>query len=198
MVRFNTRCSNFIGSKVQELIQHGISVHLTNGQSIDKRFSGTFCGVRKEFRVAMGDGDNSLFTFIHEYAHFLQYKFDHAFWHKRIYDGVTPYFDWLAGAEYSRNQVKRSVRSCLELEHNCEIRVQAIIDAYSLRLDKASAATNANANLMGYVWGMRHRIYGPMPITYTKLHDLFPGYILPIESFTNFSIANRYINIIDS
>lgn len=198
MANLSFRCSHFVGSKVQELIRHGISVHLIREATVDKRFSGTFCGVRKEFKVAMGDADNSIYTFIHEYAHFLQFKYSNAFWHKRIYDGITPYFDWLSGGQYTDRQLKKAVRSCLELEHDCEIRVQAIIDAYALRLDKEACALSANANLMGYVWGMRHRTHGPMPISHDKMCKLFPGYVMPIRSFTNFNIANKFISNIDS
>lgn len=60
-------CLGFIGSIVQILIRDGFSVRLTHRKDINGMYAGSFCSHKKEFRVAMGDGMNSMAAFIHEY-----------------------------------------------------------------------------------------------------------------------------------
>ncbi len=144
------RIMNFIGGRTQELIRNGISVHLTYKDAINKLYGGSFCAHNKVFRVAMGNGMDSIHSFIHEYAHFLQFRNNKAFWDRKIEKGVYTFFGWLDGDAFTPAEVERSLRLTIEIEHDCEMTALKVISAYELPVDPSTYSRVCGMNLMRY------------------------------------------------
>jgi hypothetical protein len=148
MDKIDDRCLEFIGSKVQVLIQHGISVNLSNRVNINNKYGGTFCPSRKELKVAMGCGVYSVYAFIHEYAHFCQWQQNRTFWDTHFEQGTVPFMCWLDG--FRESDVDGAFKSALKLEHDAEKIAIGMIRASKLPLCSRDYTVKANVNLLMY------------------------------------------------
>jgi hypothetical protein len=122
---------------VKELLSHQFSVKLLNVDNIDGYggWFGTDEG-EEEFVVAMKH-HMGFEILIHEYCHFLQWKYDRKLWDKSMitYDIM---FDWMTfpslkysedikDCEYTNQQLDQSLHDILEIEHDCEKRVLKLV-----------------------------------------------------------------------
>lgn len=162
MNSLHPRCLEFIGSKVQELVQQGISVYLTNGRCINKKYSGLFDSHAKTLKVAMGQPDeHSMYTFLHEYAHFIQYRDKTALWDRLHETGTCLYVPWLnREITLSKSEISSAFRSLLELEHDAEVMAVSMVSTHNLPLDIRSMSRRANNNLLFYSWTRIRRKWG--------------------------------------
>jgi len=144
---------------VKELLSHQFSVKLLNVDNIDGYggWFGTDEG-EEEFVVAMKH-HMGFEILIHEYCHFLQWKYDRKLWDKSMitYDIM---FDWMTfpslkysedikDCEYTNQQLDQSLHDILEIEHDCEKRVLKLIANNPIEnfdTDKYIRAVNA------YLW----------------------------------------------
>ena len=129
--------TDFVAKVVKELLYHKFSIKLLNVENIDGYggWFGTDEG-EEEFVVAMKH-HMSFEIFIHEYCHFLQWKYDRKLWYKSMstYDIL---FDWISfpllkyskdikDCEYTNEQLDQSLHDILEIEHDCEKRVLKLV-----------------------------------------------------------------------
>lgn len=189
-----SRCLEFIGSKVQELIQHGISVHLTNGRCINNKYAGTFNPFRKSLTVAMGCGSHSVYTFLHEYAHFIQYRDKTELWKYLHEEGTCKYVSWLnREITLSKSEIDAAFRNNLALEHDAETMAIGMVSTHNLPLDIACISRCANNNLLFYSWTRIRRDWnnGFTGIDDNTLEQLLPEVLQPLDYFTDMRNAKK-------
>lgn len=135
---------------VKELLSHGFSVHLHQKSNIDG-YGGWFGNDvdEEEFVVAMKH-PMGFEILIHEYCHFLQWKYARDFWESstEYYDTL---FDWIADPTLivSEEDLDKSFKTILTIEHDCESRVLKLIKNNPIEdfdTDKYIRAVNA------YLW----------------------------------------------
>lgn len=193
----------FTTKVVKELLNHNFSVFLHNKESIDG-YGGWFSTDKgeEEFVVAMKH-HMGFEILIHEYCHFLQWKYDRQLWEKSnlTYDIL---FDWISfpslkysedikDCTYTDEQLDQSLHDILEIEHDCETRVLKLVANNPIEnfdTDKYQRAVNA------YLWSyhlnreLRKRPIRPiyservlvgMPNTFNKNLD----YYLDSTNLTN-------------
>lgn len=138
----------FTTKVVKELLNHNFSVFLHNKESIDG-YGGWFSTDKgeEEFVVAMKH-HMGFEILIHEYCHFLQWKYDRQLWEKSnlTYDIL---FDWIKDVNYTEDQLDQSLHDILEIEHDCEKRVLKLVTNNPIEnfdTDKYQRAVNA------YLW----------------------------------------------
>jgi len=182
------RCLEFIGSKVQELIQHGISVHLTNKRVINNKYSGTFDAARNSLTVAMGQGSFSVYTFLHEYAHFIQHRDKTELWNYLHEEGTYKYINWLnRSIVLSKPEIELAFRNTLALEHDAETMALSMVLTHNLPLDIAAISRCANNNLLFYSWTRIRRDWnnGFTGVCDTILEQQLPAVLQPLDYFTD-------------
>jgi len=153
---------SFIIKVVRELLRNDFSVLLYNTEKLEDNCGG-WCYIddndnTKEFAVAMKH-HMGFEILIHEYCHFLQWKYDNKLWNKSMatYDIL---FDWISfpllkfsldikDCDYTTEQLDQSLHDILELEHDCEKRVLKLVKHNPIEdfdTDKYIRAVNA------YLW----------------------------------------------
>lgn len=141
---------NFISKAIRELLHHGFSIQLHNKDNLNGYggWFGTDIG-EEEFVVAMKH-PMSFEIFIHEYCHFLQWKYDRKFWDdsSEYYDVL---FDWISdpNLDIPEETLNKSLHTILSIEHDCEKRVLKLVKNNPIEnfdLDKYIRAINA------YLW----------------------------------------------
>lgn len=183
----NKKCLRFIGDKTAELIQHGFNVHLTNRKHINNRYSGTFDPIKKEIRVALGYGDLSVCTFLHEYAHFLQWRDRPEFWQEYFEYGMRPFLNWVSGCNYPATAVDRYFKRAVAIERDAECTAVDLMYAHKLSLDVEEYLQCANANLLLYPWVRITRSWGngKLPENDEAMTINFPKELLSVAQVTN-------------
>lgn len=141
---------NFTSKIVKDLLKHGFSVFLHNKEHLDGYggWFGTDIG-EEEFVVAMKH-HMSFEIMIHEYCHFLQWKYDREFWDNSSehYDLL---FDWISDQNLvaTEEDLVKSLNTILSIEHDCEKRVLKLVQNNPIEdfdQDKYIRAVNA------YLW----------------------------------------------
>lgn len=162
MRSLHPRCLEFIGSKVQELIQQGISVYLTNGRSINNKYAGSFNSQSKTLKVAMGQpAELGMYTFLHEYAHFIQFRDKPELWNRLHSGGTDTYARWLnREITLSKAEIELAFRNVLALEHDAEVMAVSMVSTHNLPLDINEMSRRANCNLIFYSWTRIKRQWG--------------------------------------
>lgn len=149
----------FTTKVVKELLKHNFSVFLHNKESIDGYggWFGTDEG-EEEFVVAMKH-HMGFEILIHEYCHFLQWKYDRKLWDKSmltydiLFDWISfptlKYSEYIKDCTFTDEQLDQSLHDILEIEHDCEKRVLKLVAHNPIEdfdLDKYKRAVNA------YLW----------------------------------------------
>lgn len=189
MSSLHPRCLEFIGSKVQELIQQGVSVYLTNGWSINNKYSGSFSSQTKTFRVAMGQsGEQSIYTFLHEYAHYIQFRDKPELWNHLHKEGTDNYVRWLCREiTLSKAEIETAFRNVVALEHDAEVMAVSMVSSHNLPLDIRAMSRRANCNLIFYSWTRIKREWGDgyCGIDDDTLESFLPDIIPTLDYFTD-------------
>lgn len=189
MSSLHPRCLEFIGSKVQELIQQGVSVYLTNGWSINNKYSGSFSSQTKTFRVAMGQsGEQSMYTFLHEYAHYIQFRDKPELWNHLHKEGTDNYVRWLCREiTLSKAEIETAFRNVVALEHDAEVMAVSMVSSHNLPLDIRAMSRRANCNLIFYSWTRIKREWGDgyCGIDDDTLESFLPDIIPTLDYFTD-------------
>jgi hypothetical protein len=142
----------FITKVVKELLYNGFSVFLHNKESLNGYggWFGTDTG-EEEFVVAMKH-HMGFEIFIHEYCHFLQWKYNRAFW-----DSSTEYydilFDWIENKDMivADEILDKSLHTILAIEHDCESRVLKLVELNPIEnFDKDKYIRAVNSYLWSY------------------------------------------------
>lgn len=143
---------NFTLKVVKELLSYGFSVLLHNKEEIDGYggWFGTDIG-GEEFVVAMKH-HMGFEILIHEYCHFLQWKYDRQFWDSssEYYDTL---FDWISNQELevTEEDLEKSLHTILSIEHDCEKRVLKLVQNNPIEgFDKDKYIRAVNAYLWSY------------------------------------------------
>jgi aromatic ring-cleaving dioxygenase len=160
--------NQFVGKCINEMIKHGISIHLTQRKNNSKHASNYFDPDKKEFVVNFfGDYSRKYFleTFLHEYCHFKQMidlKFD-----EKKYDKAYEIFnDWL---DFNRDSCPiRVVRLIQRLELDCEKRAVHLIKKYKLPLNITDYKKQANVYILSYNLFHKHRKFFNFTCYYDK------------------------------
>lgn len=174
--------SNLTIKIVRELIDHGFSVMLHNKDNIDG-FGGWFGAEEgeKEFVVALKH-HMGFEILLHEYCHFLQWKYDRKLWNKSqlTYDTL---FNWvnypkfhyglpLKDYEISPEELDQSLHDILELEHDCEKRVLKLVKNCPIEdFDTDKYIRAANAYLWSYHLNREFRLRPKRPIYSERVLD---------------------------
>jgi hypothetical protein len=186
--------SNLTIKIVRELLDHGFSVLLHNKDNIDG-YGGWF-GAEKgeeEFVVALKH-PMGFEILIHEYCHFLQWKYDRRMWDKSLltYDIL---FDWinyprfqyginLKDYEVSQAELDQSLHDILEIEHDCEKRALKLLKNCPIEdFDIEKYVRAANAYLWSYHINRELRIRPKNPIYSERVLDHMPNTFNPNLSF---------------
>lgn len=187
MHSLHPRCLEFIGSKVQELIQQGISVYLTNGQSINNKYAGSFNSEAKTLKVAMGQPDvYSMYTFLHEYAHFIQFRDKTELWDHLHSEGTDTYVRWLnREITLSKAEIESAFRNVVALEHDAEVMAVSMVSTHNLPLDIKDMSRRANCNLIFYSWTRIKRQWGDCGVDDATLESFLPDVVPPLDYFTD-------------
>lgn len=137
---------------IKELLSHGFSVHLHQKEDIDG-YGGWFGNDtnEEEFVVAMKH-PMGFEILIHEYCHFLQWKYDRQFWEDstEYYDIL---FDWITdpSLEVSEDNLNKSLETILRIEHDCEKRVLKLVKNNPIEnFDEEKYRRAVNAYLWSY------------------------------------------------
>lgn len=140
----------FIAKAINQLLDDGFSIRLPMTKSIDGKYGGYFSAdlPTKEFVVAM-KRDCSFEIFVHEYCHYLQWKFHRKFFNAKS-NGCDVLFSWLDGKRFSKKRVKQAVKDVIELEWHCESLVCSLIKKYKLDIDIDNYIRGANCYLFFY------------------------------------------------
>lgn len=189
MSSLHPRCLEFVGSKVQELIQQGISVYLTNGRSINNKYSGVFNPQAKTLKVAMGQPDeHSMYTFLHEYAHYIQFRDKPELWNYLHREGTDKYVRWLCREiTLSKAEIESAFRNVVALEHDAEVMAVSMVSSHNLPLDINAMSRRANCNLIFYSWTRINRVWGDgyCGVNDDDLELYLPDIIPPLDYFTD-------------
>lgn len=203
MDMIDDRCLEFIGSKTQELLRHGVTVYLSNKDNINKRYGGTFCGRTRKLSVAMDNGIRSFYDFLHEYSHFLQWKDRRLFWNTHIQE-TSNFINWATTAglgifNLTPAEIEKAVAGAITLEHDCESTAIALISSFQLPISVEAYSRQANANLLYYQWGRKHRQWagsGP-PLDEQDFIPHLPPSLPSLNFFLEKQHYMKYIKILD-
>lgn len=196
MNSMHSRCLEFIGSKAQELILEGVSVYLSNKTSINNKYGGTFSSYDKMFKVAMGSGDDSVFTFIHEYSHFLQFKHRPEFWNENFFNGAEIYLRWLDSGIIKGFEVEDVFSKFVTLEHDAQQIALSIVTSHSLPLNLAYCTKTANIHLLFLSWTRLSKTWnnGDFPKWHDGMTSKVPTELLPISQLTDMKQSKKILN----
>lgn len=147
----NTK-TDFTLKVIRQLIDNGFSIFLHNKDNLDGYGGWLEADIdNKEICVAMKH-HMGFEILLHEYCHFLQYKNDRAFW-----DGSNEYyellFNWVDDPDLSLSdeELEKSLKSIIEIEHDCESRALKIIELNPIEdFDIVKYKKAANAYLWSY------------------------------------------------
>lgn len=142
--------ARFIGRIVPTMIEAGVSVHISQKATINRRYLGWFDGERKLFRVANGC-TQAFAVMVHEYNHFLQWRDDRKLWHRC----ATTESEIEIALDGANEITDRMIRNVIAIEHDCDVRSLEMIDDLQLDIDAEQYAARTNAYLMMYHM-MRH------------------------------------------
>lgn len=179
---------SFIVKVVRELLSHNFSVLLHHKTNIDG-YGGWFGNDEgeEEFVVAMKH-PMSFEIFIHEYCHFLQWKYDREFWENSTqnYDVL---FDWIKDptAQTSPEDLNQSLITILSLEHDCEKRVLKLVQNNPIEnfdTDKYQRAVNA------YLWSYHLNL----ELRRRPVHPIYSDRVLPYMSNIFVNDLGYYLN----
>lgn len=195
---------SFILKVVRELLNHNFSVHLYNNKDNIDGYGGWLSTDEGEEELVVAMKHHMSFEIlIHEYCHFLQWKYDRQLWNKsnETYDIL---FDWISFSQlkfssdikdcnYTEEQLDQSLHDIIEIEHDCEKRVLKLVANNPIEnfdTDKYQRAVNA------YLWSYHlnrelrkrpvrpiysERVITSMPNTFNKNLD----YYLDSSNLTN-------------
>jgi hypothetical protein len=186
--------SNLTIKIVRELLDHGFSVLLHNKDNIDG-YGGWFGSEKgeEEFVVALKH-PMGFEILIHEYCHFLQWKYDRRLWDKSLltYDIL---FDWinyprfqyginLKDYEVSQAELDQSLHDILEIEHDCEKRALKLLKNCPIEdFDIEKYIRAANAYLWSYHINRELRTRPKNPIYSERVLEHMPNTFNPNLSF---------------
>jgi hypothetical protein len=186
--------SNLTIKIVRELLDHGFSVLLHNKDNIDG-YGGWFGAEEgeEEFVVALKH-TMGFEILIHEYCHFLQWKYDRKLWDKSqlTYDIL---FDWInypifvyshfiKDCKFSDEEIDQSLHDILEIEHDCEKRALKLLKNCPIEdFDIEKYVRAANAYLWSYHINRELRIRPKNPIYSERVLEHMPDTFNPNLSF---------------
>lgn len=169
--------TDFILKLTRELLYHNFSIKLINIDNIDG-YGGWFSTDEgaEEFVVAMKH-HMSFEIFIHEYCHFLQWKYDRNLWNKSMltYDIL---FDWIEDKSLNTNnkELDQSLHDIIEIEHDCEKRALKLMDNNSVEnFDKIKYIKAINAYLWSYHISREKRVRPKNPIYTPRVLEKMPS-----------------------
>jgi|688.fasta_scaffold324817_3 hypothetical protein len=186
--------SNLTIKIVRELIDHGFSVMLHNKDNIDG-FGGWFGAEEGDRELVVALKHHMGFEIlIHEYCHFLQWKYDRKLWDKSqlTYDVL---FDWInypvfvyssfiKDCKISEQELDQSLHDILELEHDCEKRVLKLVKNCPIEdFDTDKYIRAANAYLWSYHINRELRKRPKNPIYSERVLEHMPNTFNPELSF---------------
>lgn len=185
--------SDFTLKIVRDLLNNDFSVFLHKTEKIDG-YGGWLRAddEEKSLTVAL-EHPMGFEILLHEYCHFKQYQENRKLWNKSLetYDLL---FDWCSNPKkrVSKKRIEESMRSIIEIEHDCEKRVLKLLSLNHIEnVDTKKYARASNAYLWSYhiMKDMRKKSKSPvytngviatMP---TKLYDL--EYYYDTKNLTN-------------
>ena len=182
----NHKISNFIAETLIELIDSKVSVELVQSVYLPDRNSGEFNDFPREFKVAMKRPLKYWFPiYIHEFCHFRQWKEKSVLWDK--YDDT--FFEWVDDREnFQLSEVKKSLKSIISLELDCEKRAVQMIKDRELPLDTDDYIKGANAYLLSYFISYEQMgWYASAPYEDKKVLDVVPDKFLKVKDYMKYN-----------
>lgn len=154
-VVFKDRVNGFVKQVRQETKDKGIKCILAKSSHVelnkDTKCNGYFCTATNKLVAATGKPIEQWFpVFVHEYAHFTQWRDDIPLWDylERV---EHVFWNWFGGkTELGPEMVNLAMLPIREIEKDCEMRVMNLIDEFDLPLDKKAYAKRANSYISFY------------------------------------------------
>ena len=181
----NPRVQKFLEAASEDLKQHKIQIKIYV-REIDRRFNidGYFDDASQQ--IVVKKNKHWLETFVHEYAHFLQWKHNDpsfAAYYKCRYNPVRLIEMWLERRTAYDRRVQNSFRIVRENEIACDRLAIELIKKYQLPINIEQYTRRANRQIIFYhcveqkrAWDASHRFYGK------QLYSMIPANIR--ESYT--------------
>lgn len=172
-----------IAADVKITIQDTPQVSLDDGIGC----SGFFNSEPLEFAVAVGKPHEEwLKIFIHEFAHFEQWRDDAVLFDKRSTD-IGQLFAWVNGdIELDEPHLLQCRDSAIEIEYDCEVRVLAKIRHYALEsiINPQAYTRMANAYFNFYHYVVAERVWykpGHEPYVIDEVWNHFPAELVKLD-----------------
>jgi hypothetical protein len=150
----------FVGLALKDMMSKGVRIEFVKGKDIAKNaysyFSTTKKGKNPIFCIHYFDNslDNILYTFIHEYCHFLQWKYGCKIY-KDSYKSLDKHEKWLSHKIETLDI--EHIRLIQKLELDCDKRVLQIIKKYDLDVDIADYCRESNSYILSHNYIYEHR-----------------------------------------
>lgn len=185
----------FIKMATEELTMDGFEVVLQNSHSMDG-CSGWFNHESKEFRVAK-KSKNFFETFVHEYCHYLQWKYSPIFWNRSV-NGYLTYVNFLFNKRrYTKKHIEQSFADVLSIEHDCESRAIKLIKDFELDVDVEKYAKFANLYLWHYQFTLAFRKWLTKPLYSKAIIDTMPTEIMPLSWYFDLrNLSDKNVDLI--
>lgn len=145
----------FYSILINDLINHGIELRLVNKRSYQKCV-GFFDSNRKLLVVATKD-HHWFDILIHEYCHFLQYKYDYKYWNDPIFEEIN-IFDF---SNYKGNakRFREAYEKTCQIEIDCDRRAVQLIKKHNLDIDLDEYIRYANLYHACYQYYLKYKTY---------------------------------------
>jgi hypothetical protein len=137
-----------------DLSKHGFKLKLINKKHLFEnignksiRYSADFDEARKKIHIATRCGE-WFPNFVHEYAHFIQFKKKTSFY-KKSDPSYALTHEWVGGKDIT--EIQQHVINCINYEREAELTAIGLIQKYALEVNIPRYITDANFYL--YSWG---------------------------------------------
>lgn len=175
---------NFIGKCVMEMIRDGMSVRFNKRIYDSKKSYSYFSEYPREFIISYFEDRNEddwFHDFIHEYAHYIQFKNEGEKWEQYNKDGII-------FTEYIANTRKRialkNIRRVQELEADGNIKAEEIINKYKLKVKKSQYFKNNNLYIICHEFMVKYKVFF-LPYC-RKMLRLIPDTPMTIDEIASF------------
>lgn len=162
-------------------------------------FNGDENNSEPEFGIAIGGKKEDWFLiFLHESCHMDQWLNRSSIWSNGQIGGRDAYDmldEWINGKEISEWEIEKVIKSCIDIELDCEKRVLEKINKYHLTdIDKIEYVKKANSYIMFYgAISKKRKWYNKPPYEIKEIWDRMP--IIFLEKNNYFNLKEEYLSL---
>lgn len=178
------RVENFLGHAILDMIEYGVNIKTTNKKHFNDKTSGSFCSEPLEFRYATGKDslEDWLGVFVHEYAHFKQWRNGAAIWHDE--EANKAYTDYFC---YNYKTTKKRQIIVQSLEQDCEKRAVKIMRDFDLPINIDKYIQLSNVYIWYYNAVTKKKSWGNSNVSLSEITEaakMCPTYFIGSDKYT--------------